>query len=107
MLCREFLDELQKVKQIPICKRQHLPRISVNSVTLKLIDALNEIINLVKGEPDMREISYLVYTAASLSVQKAGLKDGKVNQISNTDMETKTAYGDSCTLDSGFSVVGS
>ena len=44
----------------------------MNSVTLKLIDT----INLVKGEPNMSKISYLVYAAASL---KAGLKDGKVN----------------------------
>ena len=30
----------------------------MNSVTLKIIDALNAIINLVKGELDMSEISY-------------------------------------------------
>ncbi len=71
VLCREFLDELQKVKQIPICERQRLPRISVNSVTVKLIDALSALINLAKGEPDMSEISYLVYTAASLASKSA------------------------------------
>ena len=53
MLCQEFLDELQKARQTSICERQRFPKISVNSVTLKLIDALNAIINLVKGEPDM------------------------------------------------------
>ena len=35
VLCREFLEELQKVRQIPICERQCLPRIFVNSGTLK------------------------------------------------------------------------
>ena len=48
VLCREFLDELQKVRQIPICERPRHSKITVNSVTLKLIDALNAIINLVK-----------------------------------------------------------
>ena len=72
VLCREFLDELQKVRQIPICERQRLPTISVKSVTLKLIDALYAIINLVKGEPDMSEISYVVSTAASLVSKRRG-----------------------------------
>ena len=36
VVCREFLDELQKVRRIPVCERQCLPRISVK----KLIDAL-------------------------------------------------------------------
>ena len=56
VLRREFLEELQKVRQIPICKRQRLPRNFVNSGTL----------NSLKDEPDISEISYLVYSAASL-----------------------------------------
>ena len=36
-LCREFLDELQKVRQTPICERRCLPRISVNNVTQSLL----------------------------------------------------------------------
>ena len=44
VLRREFL-ELQKVRQISICERQRLPRIFVNSGTLKLIGDLNTIIN--------------------------------------------------------------
>ena len=41
VLRREFLEELQKVRQIPICERQRLPKIFVNSGTLKLIGDLN------------------------------------------------------------------
>ena len=66
VLHRGFLEELQKVRQIPICERQRLPRIFVNSGTLKLIGDLNTIISSLKNEPDMSEISYLVYSAASL-----------------------------------------
>ena len=76
-LCREFLEELQKVRQIPICERQRLPRIFVNSGTLKLIGDLNKIISSLKDEPDMSEISYLVYSAASLVSTKWGLKTTK------------------------------
>ena len=36
----EFLEELQKVRQIPICEKQCLPRILVKSGTLKLIGDL-------------------------------------------------------------------
>ena len=42
----------------------------MNSVTLKLIDAHNATINLVKAEPDMSEIIYLVYTAALLASKR-------------------------------------
>ena len=52
---REFLEELQKVRQIPICERQRLPRIFVNSGTLKLTGDLNTIISSLKDEPDMSE----------------------------------------------------
>ena len=84
-LCREFVDELQKVRQIPICERQCLPRISVNSVALKLIDALTAIINLVKSESDMSKISYLVHTAASLVSKRQGSKMAK-----STNSQTPT-----------------
>ena len=98
VLRREFLEELQKVRQIPICERQRLPRIFVNSGTLKLIGDRNTIISSLKDEPDMSEISYLVYSAASLVSKRRGLiKDDEVNQFSNTDMETKAGYGDSHT----------
>ena len=70
---REFLEELQKVMQISICERQRLPRIFMNSGTLKRIGNLNTIINLLKDEPDMSEISYLVYSAASLMSKRWGL----------------------------------
>ena len=66
VLRREFLEELQKVRQIPICERRRLPRIFVNSGTLKLIGDLNSIISSLKDEPDMSEIIYLVYSAALL-----------------------------------------
>ena len=77
VLRREFLEELQKVRQIPICERQCLPRIFVNSGTLKLIGDLNTIISSLKDEPDMSEISYLVYFAASLVSKRWGLKTTK------------------------------
>ena len=51
----------------------------MNSVTLKLIDTLNAIINLVKGEVDMSEISYMVYTAASLVSKRQGSKMGSLS----------------------------
>ena len=41
-LRREFLEELQKVRQISICERQRLPRIFVNSGTLKRIGDLKD-----------------------------------------------------------------
>ena len=85
VLHREFLEELQKVMQIPICERQRLPRIFVNSGTLKLIGDLNTIINLLKDEPDMSEISYLVYSAASLVSKRRGLKTTK-----STNSQTPT-----------------
>ena len=66
VLRREFLEEFQKVRQISICERPRLPKIFVNSGTLKLIGDLNTIISSLKEEPDMSEISYLVYSAASL-----------------------------------------
>ena len=74
VLYREFLGELQKVRQIPICERQRLPRIFVNSGTLKLAGDINTIISSLKDEPDMSEISYLVYSAASLVSKRRGLK---------------------------------
>ena len=76
-LRREFLEKLQKVRQIPICERQCLPRIFVNSGTLKFIGDLNTIISSLKDEPDMNEISYLVYSAASLVSKRRGLKTTK------------------------------
>ena len=45
VLSREFLEELQKVRQISICERQSLPRIFVNKGTLKLIGDLSTIIS--------------------------------------------------------------
>ena len=45
VLRREFLEELQKFRQIPICERQRLPRIFVNSGTLMVICDLNTIIS--------------------------------------------------------------
>ena len=86
MLCWESLDELQKVKQISVSERQRLPRIYVKSVTLQFIDAHNAIIDLVKGKLYMRKLIYLVYIAGLV-----------VNQLSNTEMKTKTKYGYSCT----------
>ena len=77
VLHREFLEKLQKVRQIPICERQRLPRIFVNSGTLKIIGDLNTIISSLKGEPDMSEISYLVYSAASLVSKRRVLKTTK------------------------------
>ena len=84
-LRREFLEELQKVRQISICERQRLPRIFVNSGTLKLIGDLNTIISSLKDEPDMSEISYLVYSAASLVSKRRGLKTTK-----STNSQTPT-----------------
>ena len=77
VLRQEFLDELQKVRLIPICERPRLPRISVRSKTRKLIDDLNAVISLLKGAPDMSEISYLVYTAASLVSRRQNSKTAK------------------------------
>ena len=45
VLRREFLDELQKVRQIPICERPRLPRIFVSSKIQKRIDGVNAIID--------------------------------------------------------------
>ena len=72
VLCREFLDELQKVRQIPLCERPRLPRIFVSSKIQKLINDVNAIIDSLKDEPDISEISYLVYTAASLVSKRHG-----------------------------------
>ena len=74
VLCREFVEKLQKVRQISICERQRVPMIFVNIGTLKLIVDLNTIISLLKDEPDMSEISYLVYSAASLVSKRRGLR---------------------------------
>ena len=71
VLHREFLEELQKVRQVPICKRQRLPKIFVNRGTLKLIGDLITIIISLKDEPDISKIIYLVHSAASL-VSKGG-----------------------------------
>ena len=106
VLRREFLEELQKVRQTPICERQRLPRIFVNSGKLKFIGDLNTIISSLKDEPAMSEISYLVYSAASLVSKKAGLKDDEVNQFSNTNMETKAGYGHSHTSTCNLTVAG-
>ena len=60
VLRREFLGELQKVRLIPFCERQGLPRIDIaKSGSLKLIGNLNTIINSLKDEPDMCEIMQL------------------------------------------------
>ena len=83
VLHREFLEELQKVRQIPICERQRLPRIFVNSGTL--IGDLNTIISSLKDESDTSEISYLVYSAASLVSKRRGLKATK-----STNSQTPT-----------------
>ena len=85
VLRREFLEELQKVRQIPICEKQRLSRIFENSGTLKLIGDLNTIISSLKDEPDMSEISYLVYSAASLVSKRRGLKTTK-----STNSQTPT-----------------
>ena len=77
VLRREFLDELQKVRQIPICERPRLPRIFVSSKIQKRIDDVNAIIDSSKDEPDMSEISYLVYTAASVVYKRHGSKTAK------------------------------
>ena len=77
VLRREFLDELQKVRQIPICERPRLPRIFVSSKIQKRIDDVNAIIDSLKDEPDMSEISYLVYTAASVVSKRHGSKSAK------------------------------
>ena len=52
VLRREFLDELQKVRQIPICERPRLPRIFVSSKIQKRIVDVNAIIDSLKDEPD-------------------------------------------------------
>ena len=39
----EFLEKWQKVRQIPFCERQHLPRIFANSGTPKLIVILTRL----------------------------------------------------------------
>ena len=46
----------------------------MNSGTLKLTGDINTIISSLKDEPDMSEISYLVYSAASLVSKRRGLK---------------------------------
>ena len=55
----------------------------MNSKTLKLMDDLNATINSVNGEPDMSEISYLVYSAASLVSRRQSSKTAK-STSSNT-----------------------
>ena len=77
VLRREFLDELQKVRQIPICERLRLPRIFVSSKIQKCINDVNAIIDSLKDEPDMSAISYLVYTSASLVSNRHGSKTAK------------------------------
>ena len=77
VLRREILDELQKVRQIPICERLRLSRIFVSSKIQKRIDDVNAIIDSSKDEIDMSEISYLVYTAASLVSNRHGSKTAK------------------------------
>ena len=71
---REFLDELQKVSQIPICERPRLPRIFVSSKIQKRIYDVNASIDWLKDETDMSEISYVVDTAASLVYKRHGAK---------------------------------
>ena len=61
VLRREVLEEMQKVRKIPICERQRLPRIFVNSGSLQFIGDLNTIISLLKYEPDMSK-SFTWYT---------------------------------------------
>ena len=57
----------------------------MNSGTLKLIGDLNTIINLLKNKPDMSEISYLVYSAASPVSKRRDLKTTK-----STNSQTPT-----------------
>ena len=57
----------------------------MNSGTLKLIGDRNTIISSLKDEPDMSEISYLVYSAASLVSKRRGLKKTK-----STNSQTPT-----------------
>ena len=57
----------------------------MNSGTLKCIGDLNTIINTLKDKPDMSEISYLVYSDASLMSKRRGLKTTK-----STNSQTPT-----------------
>ena len=68
----------------------------MSSKIQKLIDDVNAFIDSLKDEPDMSEISYLVYTAASLVSKRHGSKTAK-SASSHTptwrrrlDMETTT-----------------
>ena len=49
----------------------------MSSKIQKRIDDVNAIIDSLKDEPDMSEISYLVYTAASLVSKRHGSKTAK------------------------------
>ena len=104
VLRQEFLDELQKVRHIPICERPRLPRISVSSKTRKLIDDLNAVISLLKGEPDMSEISSLVYTAASLVSRRQSSKTAK-STSSNTPTWRRRLDMEILTLRRGISLL--
>ena len=57
----------------------------MKSGTLKLIGDINTIISSLKDEPDMCEISYLVYSAASLLSKRRGLETTK-----STNSQTPT-----------------
>ena len=54
----------------------------------------------------MSEISYLVYSAASLVSKWRGLKTTKSTNSQNTDMEMKAGYGDSHTSTCDLTVAG-
>ena len=49
----------------------------MSSKIQKRIDDVNAIIDSLKDEPDMSEISYLVYTSASLVSKRHGSKTAK------------------------------
>ena len=56
----------------------------MNSGTLKIIGDLNTIISSLKDEPDMSEISYLVFSTASLVSKRRGLKTTKSTNSQTT-----------------------
>ena len=113
VLRREFLNELQKVRQNPICERPRLPMTFVSSKIQKGIDDVNAIIISLKDEPDMSEISYLVYTADSLVSKRHGSKTAKsANSHTPTwrrrlDMEVTTLRRAISLLQEAYALKGS
>ena len=65
----------------------------MSSTTLKLIGDINAIIYSLEDEPDTSEINYLDYTTASLVSKRYG-SNGKVSQLSCSDMEMENRYGE-------------